>query len=54
MRFRVNGASFVARGANMIPMEELEARQSDAAYVALLESAAAAGMNMLRVWGGGI
>ena len=54
MRFRVNGADMYARGGNMIPMEELEGRQAADAYVALVRSAAAGGMNVLRVWGGGI
>jgi beta-mannosidase len=49
MRLKLNGADVWARGANMIPMEELEARQSAAAYVALLTSAVEARMNMLRV-----
>ena len=54
MRFKVNGADIWARGANMIPMELLEGRQSAAAYVAQVGSAAAANMNVLRIWGGGI
>ena len=51
---RVNGARIFARGANMVPIDELEGRVSEAAYVGMVASAAAAGMNMLRVWGGGI
>jgi beta-mannosidase len=54
MRLKVNGADVWARGANMIPMEELEARQDAQAYRALLRSAADAHFNMLRVWGGGV
>ena len=42
------------RGSNMIPLDQLEGRTTDAAYVATVASAAAAGMNMLRVWGGGL
>lgn len=53
MRFNVNGASIFAVGANLIPMDELEARYSVAAHVAMLQSAAAAHFNTLRVWGGG-
>jgi beta-mannosidase len=54
MRLKVNGANVWARGGNMIPMEELEGRQSVEAYRALVASAAAAHFNMLRVWGGGV
>jgi hypothetical protein len=53
MRLRVNGASLFLRGANWIPLD-LEGRVTDAAYAAALASAAAANMNSLRVWGGGI
>jgi beta-mannosidase len=54
MRFKVNGADWYARGANMIPLEELEGRQTAAAYVASLSSAAAASHSLLRIWGGGL
>jgi beta-mannosidase len=54
MRVKVNGADVWARGANVIPMEELEGRLSDAAHRRLVQSAADAGFNTLRVWGGGI
>jgi beta-galactosidase/beta-glucuronidase len=53
MRWNVNGAKVFARGANLIPMDELEGRLSVAAHVAMLRSAADAHMNTLRVWGGG-
>lgn len=48
------GAVILAKGANTIPMEELEGRLSDAAHVALVEAAVGARFNMLRVWGGGM
>ena len=54
MLFRVNGAPIFARGANMIPMEELEGRMRADAHRQLVRSAADAGFNMLRNWGGGI
>lgn len=54
MRVKVNGADIFARGGNWIPLEELEGRNSDAAHVAAVRSAADAGFNMLRIWGGGI
>ena len=43
-----------AKGANMIPMDELEGRMSASAHRQLVRSAADGGMNTLRVWGGGI
>lgn len=54
MFFRVNGAAVMSRGANVIPMEELEGRLSEEAHVRMVQSAQDAKMNMLRVWGGGI
>ena len=54
MYFRVNGASVFSKGANMIPMEELEGRMRADAHRTLIQSAAHGGMNTLRVWGGGI
>ena len=54
MLFRVNGFAIFARGANMIPMEELEGRMNAQAHDILVQSAADAGFNVLRVWGGGI
>jgi len=52
--FSANGIPFFAKGANWIPADTFPARIDRAWYRALLESAAAANMNMLRVWGGGI
>lgn len=54
MFFRVNGAAMYSRGANMVPMDELEGRLSGEAHRILVKSSADAGMNTLRVWGGGI
>ena len=54
MFFRVNGAAIYSRGANMVPMEELEGRMSGTSHRILVKSSADAGMNTLRVWGGGI
>ena len=53
MRFRVNGFDVFCKGADWIPCDAFPSRQTDAAYEDLLESARLAGMNMLRVWGGG-
>ena len=49
----VNGRDTFARGANWIPADALAGRITEAATRDLLESAVAANMNMLRVWGGG-
>jgi hypothetical protein len=54
MYFRVNGATVFSKGANMIPMEEMEGRLRADAHRTLVQSAAHAGMNTLRIWGGGI
>ncbi len=51
--FRVNGRDVFCKGANWIPADALPARQTPERCAALLSSAAAANMNMLRVWGGG-
>jgi beta-mannosidase len=53
LRYRVNGADWALRGANLVPLDALEGRASAAAARRLLASAADAGMNALRVWGGG-
>lgn len=51
--FRVNGAIVNCRGANMVPMDVMEGRWTTEAHRSLVQSAARANMNMLRVWGGG-
>ncbi|MDD5598523.1 MAG: hypothetical protein PHV82_11305 [Victivallaceae bacterium] len=53
MKFRVNGVDIFCKGANWIPVDAMPERHTGAVYRDLLESAAAANMNMLRVWGGG-
>jgi beta-mannosidase len=53
MYFRVNGVNVFAKGANWIPCDALPQRHTRAAYADLLTSAAAANMNIIRVWGGG-
>jgi beta-mannosidase len=52
--FAVNGKRFFAKGANWIPADAILSRLTRADYRRLLEDSAAANMNMLRVWGGGI
>lgn len=51
--FRINGREVFCKGANWIPMDALPGRESAERYEELLESAVAANMNMIRVWGGG-
>ena len=51
--FKVNGRPLFMKGANWIPCDAFADRQTPARYRDLLESAAAANMNMLRLWGGG-
>jgi beta-mannosidase len=53
MTFRVNGVDMFCKGANWIPFDALPSRQTERRLDHLLASAAAANMNMLRVWGGG-
>ena len=50
---RVNGAAMWARGANVVPTQVLEGRDTAERQQQLVASAAAAGFNILRVWGGG-
>ena len=53
-RFVVNGRPVFAKGANWIPAHSFVAGLTRADYARDLASAAAAHMNMIRVWGGGI
>lgn len=54
MYFRVNGGLILSRGANMIPMEEMEGWMHAGAHVATVRSAMHANFNTIRVWGGGM
>ncbi len=53
-QFVVNGVPFFAKGANWIPADGLLGRMTPERYRRLVSDTAAANMNMLRVWGGGI
>lgn len=53
-RFVVNGRRVFAKGANWIPAHSFVAGLQREDYARDLRSAAAAHMNMVRVWGGGI
>ncbi|MFD0686061.1 glycoside hydrolase family 2 protein [Actinomadura fibrosa] len=50
----VNGTPVFARGVNWIPDDALPARVTPDRYRRRLTQAAAAGVNLVRVWGGGI
>jgi beta-mannosidase len=52
--FEVNGVDIFAGGANWIPEDNLLERITPERYRERVAQAAAANMNMLRVWGGGI
>lgn len=52
--FAANGVPFFGKGANWIPADTFLDRIRVEDYARLLKDAAAANMNMLRVWGGGI
>jgi beta-mannosidase len=50
---KVNDIEIFAKGANLIPFDMFPARVSADQQRQILESAVAANMNMVRVWGGG-
>ncbi|HYC96249.1 MAG TPA: glycoside hydrolase family 2 protein, partial [Sphingomicrobium sp.] len=50
---KVNGIEIFAKGANLIPFDMFPARVTSAQQRHVLQSAVAANMNMVRVWGGG-
>ncbi|MBD5786251.1 glycoside hydrolase family 2 protein [Cellulosimicrobium terreum] len=52
--FVVNGRPVWVKGANWIPDDVYAHRVTRARYAARLDQAEQAGMNLLRVWGGGI
>lgn len=52
--FKINGVPVFAKGANYIPQDNFLSRVTDEKYSTLIQTAADANMNMLRVWGGGI
>ncbi len=52
--FKVNGQPIYAKGANYIPQDLFLNRVKPNNYKRLIQQAADAGFNMIRVWGGGI
>ena len=53
MCFKINGVPVFAKGADWIPCDAMPRRQTAETCARLVCDAAAVGMNMLRVWGGG-
>jgi len=54
MYIKLNGVPVFMKGANYIPQDNFQNRVTKEKYEHIIESAKAANMNMLRVWGGGI
>lgn len=54
MLFRINGAVIFCRGANVVPMDEMEGWLHAGAHREMVSSSVNANFNMLRVWGGGM
>lgn len=52
--FRINGEPVLVKGVNWIPDDVLSGRMTRERYEHRLRQAAAANVNMIRVWGGGI
>jgi len=52
--FKVNGVPTFAKGVNYIPQDLFLPRVSTKDYERILQAAADANMNMIRVWGGGV
>jgi beta-mannosidase len=52
--FKINGSPVFAKGANYIPEHSFPSQKNKQKTRKLLEDAASVGMNMIRVWGGGI
>ena len=54
MAIVVNGVHIFSRGANLVPFELLEATVKPEYIKRTIQSVHDGGLNMLRVWGGGI
>ena len=52
--FRINGSPLLVKGVNWIPDDVLPGRMTRARYERRLRQAADAGVNLIRVWGGGL
>ena len=53
-RWLINGRPVFLRGANWVPVDVLPGRVTEADYARLLGRVRDAGINFLRVWGGGL
>ena len=53
-RLIINGIPIMCKGANWVPSEPFPSAETDQKITNLLRLAKEAGVNMLRVWGGGI
>ncbi len=53
-QFVINGRPVFLRGANWVPADVLPGRLRETDYARLLAQVRAAGVNFLRVWGGGL
>ena len=53
-RLLINGIPILCKGANWVPSEPFPSAETDQKISSLLSLAKEAGVNMLRVWGGGI
>lgn len=52
--FKINGIPVFAKGANIIPLDNMLNLATRQRYEKMVDDALAANMNMLRTWGGGI
>jgi beta-mannosidase len=52
--FRINGLPIFMKGANYVPQSNFLTLVKDADYRKMIRSVTDAGINMLRVWGGGV
>jgi len=50
----INGVKIFCTGANWVPCEPFPSAETDEKITTLLEKAQQAGINMIRVWGGGL
>lgn len=53
-QFRINGEDVFMKGANWIPADSFPSRTDGERLAHLITSARDAGVNMLRIWGGGL
>lgn len=53
-RVLINGTPIMCKGANWVPCEPFPSAETDKKITTLLSLAKEAGVNMLRIWGGGI